>query len=165
VLGCRGDDGGAEEWFALAEAMFTEPAMPRAAEGVRMLRTDVLLHRGSFVEAARILTPTEKAWSWWRAPYLAGRAEAFVLAGRDDAADALDLADTHAGDNRYAVAMARRARALHDDDEGGLGEALSAFEAIECGFQAARTGWLLGGSKREEAATTFERLRTPPPVS
>jgi Arc/MetJ-type ribon-helix-helix transcriptional regulator len=164
VLGCRGDDGGAEEWFALAEAMTTEITR-RASEGVRMLRADVLMHRGAFAEAGRLLTPTERAWSWWRAPYTAGRAEAFVLAGRDDAAGALDLADEHAGDNRYAVAMARRARALHENDESGLAEALALFEALGCGFQAARTAWLLGGRRREEAASTFRRLRTPPPVS
>jgi hypothetical protein len=29
---------------------------------------------------------------------------------------------------------------------------------MSCPFQAARTGWLLGGTDRERAAETFERL-------
>jgi hypothetical protein len=165
ILGCRGDDSGAEEWFALGEAMISDMRMnPRASEGVRMLRADVLIHRGDFADAARITAEMSVKWSWWRAAYLATRAESQVLAGLPDALAAIETADEAAGDNRYARATAQRARALLEDDSDGLETALSGLEAIGCAFQAARTGWLLGGERGREAAATFERLRVPPPV-
>jgi hypothetical protein len=38
------------------------------------------------------------------------------------------------------------------------------FEELECPYQAARTGWLLGGEARKEAERGFARLGAPPPV-
>jgi hypothetical protein len=37
-------------------------------------------------------------------------------------------------------------------------EALSLFKEIECPYQAARTGWLMGGAERAEAEQGFAAL-------
>ena len=164
VLGCRGDAAGAEEWFALAEAMVSD-STARAFEGVRMLRADALIHRGEFADASQLTSEViEVQWSWWRTSYLATRAEAYVLAERPDAGEAVALAEANTGDNRYARAVTTRARGLRSQDEPDLAAALREFEAIGCAFQAARTGWMLGGARREEAMRAFERLRVPPPA-
>jgi hypothetical protein len=50
------------------------------------------------------------------------------------------------------------------DDESQLRESFELFKEIDCPYQAARSGWLLGGAEREEAKQTFERLRTTEPA-
>jgi hypothetical protein len=68
------------------------------------------------------------------------------------------MAEATIGDHRYASGVLMRARGLQDGDEGALREALSLFKEIECPYQAARTGWLLGGAEREEAERGFADL-------
>jgi class 3 adenylate cyclase/tetratricopeptide (TPR) repeat protein len=163
ILGCRGDDAGAEEWFALAGALLPDGAERGAREGVAMLRAEIHLHHGRHVEAARATERPARKWSWWRATYLAIRAESQLLAGKRDAGAALAAAEEIAGDNAYALATLRRVGAIAADDPDELAAARDAFAAIGCVYQVARTGWLLGGEARGEAATTFERLRVPAP--
>ncbi len=111
------------------------------------------------LDAVEILkTGPEVFLFWWRPLYLATCAEALVRAGDEGAEAALAEARAAIGDNPYARALTLRAAALRDDDETGLREALAVFERIECPYQAARTGWLLGGDARAEAERTFARL-------
>jgi hypothetical protein len=135
---------------------------PEQSCGVKMLAIDLELHRGRIDEAVAI-GAEEVMGSQWVATYASSRAEAFVLAGRDDAADAIGWADPRVGQDRYADAILLRAKGLHASDDSLLMDSMHSFEQMECPFQAARTGWLLGGADRERARETFERLGAIPP--
>jgi hypothetical protein len=127
--------------------------------GITTFRADMALHQGRTDEAVEILeTGPEVFLFWWRPHYLATRAEAFARAGDERAEAALAEARKGMGDNPYARALTVRAAAQRDDDESGLREALAIFERIGCPYQAARTGWLLGGEERAAAESTFARL-------
>jgi hypothetical protein len=125
--------------------------------GVLMFGIDVEVHRGRFADAVSI-GADRVAGSQWTATYACSRAEAFVRAGRDDAAEAIAWAEPRVGQDRYAQAILVRAKGLHGADESLLWESKALFEEMGCPFQVARTGWLIGGSDRERAAETFERL-------
>jgi len=125
--------------------------------GILTFQADVRLHQGDGPGAAELLEGGEPSF-WWRPLYLAVRAEAFMLAGRPDPSGALAAAEQASGDNRYAAAVVKRTRAIRDADETGLREVLAIFEEIECPYQVARTGWLLGGKDRQVAQRTFEGL-------
>ena len=163
VLSARGDDAAAEEYFGIAHAMLPGEGDQAAIEGVSMLRAEVLLHHRRYGEAARVTERLARTWSWTRASYIATRAEAHLLAGKRDPAMAIAAAEQAAGENPYAVAVLRRTRAIADDDRDELAAALAAFEGLGCIFQAARTGWMLGGDERLAAMAAFERLGVPPP--
>jgi class 3 adenylate cyclase/tetratricopeptide (TPR) repeat protein len=163
VLAARGDDAAAEEYFGIAQAMLPGEGEQAAKEGVSLLRAEVLLHHRRYAEAARATERLARTWSWTRASYVATRAEAHLLAGKRDAAAAVAMAEQAAGENPYAVAVLQRARAIADDDRDALARALAAFRELGCAFQAARTGWMLGGDERAAASVTFERLGVPPP--
>jgi hypothetical protein len=122
-----------------------------------MFGIDLEVHRGRFDEAVAIATES-MVGSQWTATYACSRAEAFVRAGRDDAEEAIAWAEPRVGQDRYASAILVRAKGLRDSDESLLRESKALFEEMECPFQAARTGWLLGGMDRERAMHTFERL-------
>ena len=96
--------------------------------------------------------------SQWTATYACSRAEAFVRAGRDDAIEAIAWAEPRVGHDRYASAILLRAKGLHASDEALLRESKQLFEQMECPFQAARTGWLIGGADRRQAQETFDGL-------
>jgi ribosome modulation factor len=51
-----------------------------------------------------------------------------------------------------------RARGIAGRDEELLRESLALFERIECPYQAARSGWLVGGEAKEAAGRAFELL-------
>jgi hypothetical protein len=57
-----------------------------------------------------------------------------------------------------------RARALGGDSEKLQRRSLALFEEIGCPYQAARTGWLLGGADRADAERTLARLGATPPA-
>ena len=57
-----------------------------------------------------------------------------------------------------------RAQGLYQEDENRLRDAFALFEEIECPYQAARTGWLLGGGDSAESERALARLGAPPPV-
>ena len=128
-----------------------------------MLRAEVHLHHHRYREAARVTERLGRKWSWTRASYLATRAEARLLGGKRDAGAAIAAAEREVGENPYAIAVLRRTRALAEDDRDALVAAMAAFEELGCVFQAARTGWMLGGEERRAAAQRFERLRVPAP--
>jgi class 3 adenylate cyclase len=155
IYGFRGDDGAAEDWMRHALNLSAKDVEHKS--GVAMFEIQLEIHRGNFDEAAAIGSSATGS-SNWTAAYASIRAEAFVRAARDDAADALAWAESRVGQDRYALAILRRARAQHTGDQAELREAKALFEEIECPFQAACTGWLLGGSDREQAGRTFERL-------
>jgi class 3 adenylate cyclase len=161
ILGYRGEEEAGEEWLALGDEL--APSSTGQAVGLRVLRSDVDLHHGRPGQAAdRLEEPA--GGTWWRSPFFATRAEAFVRAGRGDAAEAIELAATHAGEHRYARGILLRARAQTSGDEDLLREALVVFEEIECPYQAARTGWLLGGEARAEARKRLDDLNAQPPA-
>jgi tetratricopeptide (TPR) repeat protein len=156
VLGCRGDDRGFEDWMEFATEIGGQGGQ---VLGITTFRADVALHRGRVRDAVEILkTGPEVFLFWWRPLYLATCAEALVRAADEGVQAALAEARAAIGDNPYARALTLRAAALRDDNETGLREALAVFEQIECPYQAARTGWLLGGDARAEAERTFARL-------
>jgi class 3 adenylate cyclase len=155
TFGYRGDDAAADDWLAHARNLSHKDPEQRC--GVYMFSIDLELHRGRYADAVAIGSEPA-AGSQWTANYASSRAEAFIRAGRDDAADAIAWAEPRVGQDRYARATLLRARGLHAPDESLLRESKALFEEMGCPFQVARTGWLLGGSDREQAKETFERL-------
>jgi tetratricopeptide (TPR) repeat protein len=155
AFGYRGDEAAADDWMSHAYSLSSKDLEQTC--GVIMFGIDLELHRGRFGEAVA-LGAASVTGSQWTATYACSRAEAFVRAGRDDAAEAIAWAEPRVGEDRYALAVLLRAQGLHDSDESLLRESKARFEEMECPFQAARTGWLLGGSDREQAKETFERL-------
>jgi tetratricopeptide (TPR) repeat protein len=155
IHGYRGDLDAFEEW--LTHAKWLAASDTEQNGGVRMMAADTLLHLGEFDKAARI-TEQATVGSQWTAPYAATRAEAFARASQADAAEAIEFARARVGEHRYAEGILLRARGLREDQEEHLREWLAMFEQMECRYQAARSGWLLGGDARERARETFERL-------
>lgn len=155
IHGYRGDPGAAEEWFAFAEKV--APDIKGQLPGITILRADVDLHHGRFEEAAERFRGAAESW-WWKPVFHATRAEAFARAGAPEARGALKLAEQQVGDNRYAVALMTRARGALESDREAIRDALSMLEELECPYQEARTGWMLGGPERERAEETFTKL-------
>jgi hypothetical protein len=122
-----------------------------------MFGIDLEVHRGRLDEAVAI-GADPVAGSQWTANYACSRAEAFVRAGRDDAAEAIAWAEARIGQDRYALGILLRAKALHASDDALLRESKALFEEMGCPFQAARSGWLLRGEERERAKGTFDEL-------
>jgi class 3 adenylate cyclase len=161
IYGYRGDEEASEEWFGVAEGMARSS---HQAAGIRFLRADVALHHDRRDDAARLLASPEPGF-WWKAPYLAARAEAFVLAASDDAEEALALAEAPTMRQPYARATLLRAQGQRTGEEAPVREALEIFREMGCPYQLARTGWLLDADARSESEEIFERLRVPPPAS
>ena len=135
ILGYRGNEAGAADWFAFSESI--APSTGGQLGGLHMMRADVDLHHGRVDEAAARLAAPAATTTWWRSPYAATRAEAMVRAGGDDAPGALTEAEALVGDHRYARGVLMRAQGLYQEDENRLRDAFSLFEQIECPYQAA----------------------------
>jgi class 3 adenylate cyclase/tetratricopeptide (TPR) repeat protein len=155
ALGYRGDEAAADDWMDHARNLSQRD--PEQCGGVYMFGIDLDVHRGRFSDAIAIGSNPIAA-SQWTATYAASRAEAFVRAGADGAAEAIGWAEPRIGQDVYARAILLRARGQDGSDEELLRESKALFDQMGCPFQAARTGWLLGGSEREQAKATFERL-------
>jgi len=155
TFGYRGDAPAASDWMNHAYKLSHKDLEQRC--GVVMFGIDLELHRGCFEDAVSLATDPVQG-SQWTGIYACSRAEAFVRAGLDEAADAIAWAEERVGEDRYAAATLLRARALQSGDESLLRESKSRFEEMLCPFQVARSGWLLGGKDREQAKETFERL-------
>jgi class 3 adenylate cyclase/tetratricopeptide (TPR) repeat protein len=156
VMGLRGEEDASEDWMSFATEIGGKGGQ---VLGIVTFRADVALHQGRPAEAVETLERGSAAsLFWWRPHYLATRAEALVQAGRRGAESAIDEARARIGDNPFARAIAIRAAGMREGDEAKLRAALAIFEEVECPYQAARTGWLLGGEDRQGAERTFERL-------
>jgi class 3 adenylate cyclase len=155
IHGYRGDERAAEEWFAFGEQV--APDISGQLPGITVWRADVDLHHGRLDAAAERLAGAAESF-WWRAAFHGAKAEAFARAGSDTAGETIETARTFVGENRYAQGLMRRAEGIYHGDQELLGSALELFEEIECPYQAARSGWLIGGQARERARTTFEAL-------
>ena len=155
ALGYRGNEPASDDWLSHARELSNRD--PEQRSGVDMFGIDLEIHRGRFDDAVAIGSDAVTG-SQWTAIYGSSRAEAFIRAGRGDASEAIAWAEPRVGQDRYARGILLRARGLHGSDQGLLRESKALFEEMGCPFQVARTGWLLGGSDRERATETFERL-------
>jgi class 3 adenylate cyclase len=156
IHGYRGNDASSADWFDFARSIAPPTAGQRS--GVLLLQSEVDLHRGRFRDAAdRVAEPPEKTF-WWRAIYAATRAEAMLLAGDPRADEALTGAEKMIGDHAYARGVLMRTKGIRDGDQRAIREALSLFADIECPYQEARTGWLLGSADRAAAERTLAAL-------
>jgi class 3 adenylate cyclase len=154
ILGFRGDDGWIE-WFDIAEEL-SYGALGNKA-GVVVMRADIELHQGE-LQCAADRFASDIASTWFRSPYLAGRAEAYARLGREDADESISVAEEKIGEHRYAIGILLRAKGIRSGDEQQLRQSLDLFKEIDCPYQAARSGWLLGGEARDEATAAFEQL-------
>jgi hypothetical protein len=155
IHGYRGDEALTADWMRHAYDLVR--AHTEQTSGVQMLEADISIHQGRFGDAL-MRTQGDLPGTQFQAPYSATRAEAFALAGHPDAAGAIEGAEGRVGEHRYAQGVLLRAKHELSGEEGPLRESLALFEEIECPFQAARSGWLLGGEARDRAKQTFERL-------
>jgi tetratricopeptide (TPR) repeat protein len=160
IMGLRGEDRW-NDWFEIADEL-GEGALGNKA-GVIVMRADVELHQGE-VECAADRFVSRISTTWFRSPYLAGRAEAFARLGRKEADEAILAAEENIGEHRYGLGILLRAKGIRSGDETTMRESLDLFKELDCPYQSARTGWLLGGEDREEAKRTFEGLGATLPV-
>jgi hypothetical protein len=126
-----------------------------------MWRADVHAHYGRLDQAAGVLDDTGAGF-WWDAPFRSMRAEMFARIGHPETDAAIQLASDGVGEHRYALGFLLRAQAIRSGDEAPMRQALELFEKIECPYQAARSGWLLGGSERDQARQTLAELGAVP---
>jgi hypothetical protein len=68
------------------------------------------------------------------------------------------LAQGNSGEHRYARGILMRAEGIRSGDDARLRESFELFKQLDCPYQTARSGWLLGGEARDEAEGIFERL-------
>jgi len=161
IYGYRGDASAAKDWLEHANNLVSHQSEHRT--GVLAFAADIELHRGNPDEAAAIASQPIMS-SQWRSPFAATRAEAMVRQGHKEAGEAVEWAAAQLGEDPYARGILLRGRALHTGDDSPLRESLALFREIECPYQEARSGWLLGGEEREQARETFERLGATPPA-
>ena len=154
ILGVRGDDGWSD-WFEIADEL-SQGALGNKA-GVVVMRADIELHQGE-VQCAADRFESEISTTWFRSPYLAARAESYARLGLKDADEAIVAAEQGIGEHRYGRGILLRAKGIRSGDEALLRESLDLFDQLDCPYQSARTGWMLGGAEREEAKRTFESL-------
>jgi class 3 adenylate cyclase len=162
IHGYRGDEVAAREWFEFGQQV--APDVEGQVDGIKIWRADVAIHQGRFSAAARTLEETALQSFWWRTVYHPARAEAFARAGHPETEEAIAVGREFVGENPYARALLWRAEGFHLGDEALLRASLESFEGMECPYQAARSGWLLGDGERERARAIFEGLRAVEPA-
>ena len=160
IQGLRAESGWID-WFEIADELSAGALGNKA--GVVVMRADIELHQG-LVERAAERFRADIASTWFRSPYLATRAETFARLGRGDTAEAIQVAERYIGEHRYGLGILQRATGIHSEDDGPVRESLELFRKLECPYQTARSGWLLGGSERDEAAELFGRLGATQPA-
>src|SRR3954454_12044174 len=154
ILGLRGDEG-SSDWFEIADEL-SEGALGNKA-GVIVMRADIELHQGE-VQCAADRFASDISTTWFRSPYLAARAEAYARLGLRETDEAIATAEQGIGEHRSGMGILLRAKAIRSGDEATMRESLELFQELDCPYQSARTGWLLGGEDREEAKRTFGSL-------
>jgi hypothetical protein len=162
ILGYRGEEEASADWFRFAASV--APGSGGQSSGVAMLEADVHLHRGQVAEAVALTDDVPSHNMWWRSAYAATRAEVVALAGDARADELVREAAGWVGDHRYARGILLRAEGARHGDEELLRQSLGVFEGMECAYQAARTGWLLGGPERAEAERALAGLGATPPT-
>ncbi len=162
ILGYRGEEEASADWFRFAASV--APGSGGQSSGVAMLEADVHLHRGQVAEAVALTDDVPSHNMWWRSAYAATRAEVVALAGDARADELVREAAGWVGDHRYARGILLRAEGARHGDEELLRQSLGVFEGMECAYQAARTGWLLGGPERAEAERALAGLGATPPA-
>jgi tetratricopeptide (TPR) repeat protein len=160
ILGFRGA-AGSRDWFEIAEELSAGASGNKA--GVMVMEADVEVHQG-LVERAGERFEKDIRSSWFRSPFLAGRAEVYARLGRDDAPAAIEYAEQNIGEHRYGLGILLRAQGIHSGNEATIRESMELFDDLNCPYQTARSGWLLGGEAREAASRTLERLGATPPA-
>jgi hypothetical protein len=154
IMGLRGDDRWSD-WFEIADEL-SQGALGNKA-GVIVMRADIELHQGE-VQCAADRFESDISTTWFRSPYLAARAESYARLGLEDADDAIVTAEEGIGEHRYGMGILLRAKGIRTGDEALLHQSLDLFKELDCPYQSARSGWLLGDSEREEAKRNFEGL-------
>jgi class 3 adenylate cyclase/tetratricopeptide (TPR) repeat protein len=155
IYGYRGNAAAADDWMDHAYRLSSDDLEQHT--GVLLFGIDRELHRGR-VDDAIAIGAEPVVGSQWTAMYGAKRAEAFVRAGRPEATEAIEWAESQVGQDRYAKGMLLRAKGLDSSDDSLIRESKELFEQMGCPFQAARSGWLLEDDDRDAAKATFERL-------
>ena len=160
IMGLRGDEGWFD-WFEIADEL-SDGALGNKA-GVIVMRADIELHQGE-VQCAADRFVSEISTTWFRSPYLAGRAEAFARLGLKEADDAIRAAEENIGEHRYGLGILLRAKGIRANDDASVRESLDLFKELDCPYQTARTGWLLGGMPaRRRRASSSDSARPFPP--
>jgi predicted ATPase/DNA-binding CsgD family transcriptional regulator len=170
VHGLRGDDEARASWLDVADALATPGRPAGDIHHGEFFDGTLLLHRGQFEEALRLLVavPWEfRAWynGLWRPWYAAVWVESAVLAGHPEAADRITQARSSTVDNPIATAIVDRAEALARGDRDGVLAAAAAMEAAGCRYQWARSLVLAGGAERADGESALAAMgaRVGPP--
>ena len=156
VHGLRGDDAARAGWLGILAAVrgVAEHDAVRGSGCGEVFEAIVLLDRGEAHAALDLLTTSTGGASWrttlWHQWTAALRAEAAVLAQTPGAADLVAEAESAAGRNPVATALARRAGALFRGDADGVLGTAAAFAQAGYPYQQARTLALAGCRRRPE---------------
>ena len=146
-----------------------EQFSPRAADLTRVwqavFEAQADVHLGDARGAAERLAVTAPSTNTELAPFLAAaQADAAAAAHTPDADDVIARTEEHARLNRFTEAIWLRAQGVHLDDPAILHESWIRLRELGATYEAARTGWLLGGEAAEAAGVTFAALGIPAPV-
>ena len=133
-------------------------------QGCGMLAPDVALHRGASWRRERPGADRAGLF-WWQAPLHRRAAPRRPSRRREDVAEALPGRGRGRRQPVRARDGPRRARALHDEDEASLREALAVSRRSSARSRPPAPAGCSGGDDRAEAESTFERLGATPPVS
>lgn len=167
VYGLRGDQDARAAWLDIMDAMAVPGRNWRERRFGHFFDALLLLHQGRASQAMKVLEQEprqtdpaflEGMWLPWCA---ALRAEAAVLARRQDAAAFLSVARAMTSDNPIAAAIVERAAALPGDHDRLIGAA-AVFEAAGCRYQWARTLVFIGGAQRERCEAVLAQMRAAP---
>jgi class 3 adenylate cyclase/tetratricopeptide (TPR) repeat protein len=160
ILGFRGEDG-SRDWFEIAEELSAGARSNKA--GVILMEAEVEVHQGLF-DCAADRFKAELQTTWFLSPYLAGRAEVYARVGHPDVDAAIAHAEQRISEHHYAQGILLRAKGIRFGDEKPLRESFELYKEIDCPFQAARSGWLLGGEARDQAKLILDGLGATPPA-
>jgi predicted ATPase/DNA-binding CsgD family transcriptional regulator len=163
VHGLRGDDEARATWLEVADALGTPGRPASEIHHGEFFDGMLLLHRGQFEEAVRLLVavPWEfRAWynALWRPWYAAVWVESAVLADHPEATDRVRQARSSTADNPIATAIVDRAAALARGDRDGVLAAAAALQAEGCRYQWARSLVLAGGAARAEGESALAAM-------
>jgi hypothetical protein len=164
VLTIRGDQTGAEVWQRLSKEMTGGVPAPRRDTWSAICRACGALHRGDAETALEVLDEVPGRATDYGIRWAVRRAEACVLADREDASESIEQARAILDGDRFSAVVLARAEAIRNREAEALRAAHARFRELGTIYELARTGWLLGGEARAEARELFARLRCPEPA-